>query len=114
MKDWDAVVAAGLALPGVQQGTAYGRPALRFRNRTLAGTTAPDIGSFVLYVALHDKEVLIDTDPATFWQTEHYADWPAILVRYDTPATERIALLLARAWWDHATLAQRRVFGERP
>ena len=92
MRDWAEVVAAGLALPGVEQGSRYGRPALLFRGRMLAATTAPDPASFVLHVALPDKEVLIDTDPATFWETDHYRGWPAILVRYGTAATGRIAL----------------------
>jgi len=114
MKDWAAVVATGLALPGVEQGSRYGRPALLFRGRMLAATTAPDPASFVLHVTLPDKEVLIDTDPATFWETDHYRGWPAVLVRYGTTATGRIATLLARAWWDRATIAQRRGYGERP
>lgn len=114
MRDWDAVVAAGLALPGVEPGTSYGKPALKHRGRMLAATTAPDPGSFVLHVALPEKEVLLETDPDTFWQTDHYQGWPAVLVRYGMPASERIALLLARAWWDRATAAQRKAFGDRP
>lgn len=113
VRDWAAVV-AGLALPGVELGSSYGQPALRFRKGTLAGTTAPDPGSFVLHVSLAEKEVLLETDPATFWQTDHYRDWPAILVRYGTDAGNRIALLLERAWWDRATVRQRRDRGERP
>jgi hypothetical protein len=66
MQDWAAVVAAGLALPGVAQGSRYGRPALLFRGRMLAAATAPDQASFVLHVDQADKPVLIDTDPATF------------------------------------------------
>jgi hypothetical protein len=96
MRDWAEVVAAGLALPGVEQGSRYGRPALLFRGRMLAATTAPDPGSFVLHVPLPDKEVLIDTDPATFWETDHYRGWPAILVRYGTAATGRIAMANGR------------------
>lgn len=114
MRDWAEVVATGLALPGVEQGTAYGKPALKFRGRMLAATTAPDDGSYVLHVALDEKEVLIETDPATFWETDHYRGWPAVLVRYGTPATDRIVALLARAWWDRATIVQRKTFGERP
>ncbi len=108
------VVGVGLMLPGVELGTSYGQPALRFRGRTLAGTTAPDPGSFVLHVPPAEKEVLLDTDPATFWQTDHYRDWPAILVRYGTGAGDRIARLLERAWWDRATARQRLDRGERP
>ncbi|MDJ0277307.1 hypothetical protein QLH51_10925 [Sphingomonas sp. 2R-10] len=114
MNGWRDIVAIGLALPGVEEGSSYGRPALRFRGRTLAGTTAPDPGSFVLHVTTAEKDVLLATDPATFWQTDHYRDGSAVLVRYGTDAGDRIALLLERAWWDRATLAQRRARGERP
>jgi hypothetical protein len=114
MRDWDDVVATGLALPGVVLGTSYGKPALLLRGRMLAATTAPDRGSFVLHVALIEKEMLIETDPATFWETDHYRGWPAVLVRYGTGDGARIALLLERAWWDRASVTQRRVRGERP
>jgi len=113
MKDWTAVVAATAPLPDVERATSYGRPALKVRGRPIAGTTGPD-GSFVLHVTPEDKALLLETDPDTFWQTDHYRGWPAVLVRYGTPAGDRIATLLARAWWDRATVAQRRTFGERP
>lgn len=113
MKDWSAVVAVGIALPGVEQGTSYGKPALRFRGRTLAATTAPDPDSFVLHVALEEKDRLLERDPATFWQTDHYHGWPAILVRFGGDA-DLVATLLARAWWDRATKVQRSVFGACP
>ena len=114
MKDWDAVVAACLALPGVALGTSYGRPALKHRGKMLAATTAPDPASFVLHVALEEKELLLETDPQTFWETDHYRGWPAILVRYGTPAGARIATLLARTWWDRSTMTQRKAYGDRP
>jgi hypothetical protein len=114
MKDWAAVVDVGLTLAGVDLATSYAKPALKFRGKSLAATTAPDLGSFVLHVAVEEKQVLLDTDPETFWETDHYHGWPAILVRYGTNATDRIARLLARAWWDRATGAQRQHYGERP
>ncbi len=114
LNDWEAVVTLGVALPGVEVGSSYGRPALRLRGRTIAGTTAPDPGSFVLHVAAAEKDMLLDTDPATFWQTGHYAGYPVVLVRYGTAAGKRIALLLARAWWDGQTKAARQAFGARP
>ena len=114
LDDWADVVAAARRLPQVEEGTSYGKPALKLNGRMIAAATAPDIGSFVLHVGVEEKEVLIATDPATFWETDHYRGWPAVLVRYGTPARERIELLLARAWWDRAKTAQRKAFGDRP
>lgn len=114
MKDWKAVVAAGLALPGVELGTTYGQPALKVRGKIIAATTAPEPDSFVLHVSERDKTVLIETDPATFWETDHYRGWPAVLVRFGTPATDRIVLLMTRAWWDRSKVAERARYGARP
>ncbi len=114
MKDWDAVVAYARTLPGVELGTSYGCAALKVRGKTIAGTTAPDPASFVLHTTADEKPVLMETDPDTFWQTPHYDGWPVVLARYGTDADERIRLLIARAWWDRATKAQRTAYGERP
>lgn len=114
MKDWTELVAFARTLPDVEEGTTYGKPAVKLCGRMLAATTAPDPGSFVLHVSVAEKEVLLDTDPATFWETDHYRGWPAVLVRFGSSAKDRIRLLLTRAWWDRATVRQRRSFGDRP
>lgn len=114
MKDWAEVVAFAKTLPDVEQGTTYGKPAVKLRGKMIAATTAPDVGSFVLHAGVDDKAVLIETDPDTFWETDHYRGWPAILVRYGTPARDRIETLIARAWWDRASKTQRSGFGARP
>lgn len=107
MMSWDEVVTFALTLPDVEEGTSYGKPAAKLRGKMLAATTAPNAGSFVLHVAIEEKDMLIDTDPGTFWQTAHYNGWPAVLVRYGTPARDRIETLIERAWWDRASARQR-------
>jgi hypothetical protein len=56
----------------------------------------------------------METDPATFWETDHYRGYPAVLVRYGSPDRERIEMVIARGWWDRANNAQRKAYGERP
>jgi hypothetical protein len=114
MKHWADVVAYACSLPGVDVGTTYGKPAVKLNGKMLAATTAPDPGSFVVHAPLDEKEVLMETDPDTFWETDHYRGWAAVLVRYGTEAGERIELVLRRAWWDRAKRAQREAFGPRP
>jgi hypothetical protein len=106
MIDWDAVVTIGLALPGVELGTSYGRPALKLRGKMLAAGGKSE-EHFVLSATLDEIEMLKDSDPDCFFQTPHYEGWPAVLVRYAAADPDRIAALIERAWERGATKAQR-------
>jgi hypothetical protein len=56
----------------------------------------------------------METDPDTFWQTDHYRGWPAVLVRFGSSDRERIETVIRRAWWDRLTKKQQGEFGPRP
>jgi hypothetical protein len=45
-----------------------------------------------------DREILIQSDPAVFFITDHYRDYPWILVRFLTVAPEALPDLMERAW----------------
>lgn len=113
MKNWDAVEACALLLPDTEASTSYGQPAIKTRGKMFvsAGQVA---GSFHVRSPHEEKTVLIATDPDTFWQTPHYETWPGLLVRYGAGDPERIARVIARAWWDQASVKQRKGFGDRP
>ncbi|HEX8401265.1 MAG TPA: hypothetical protein VF628_06130 [Allosphingosinicella sp.] len=76
--------------------------------------TGREPDSFALSAPLSDKEVLIETDPDSFWETDHYRGWPAVLVRYDSRSSERIETVIMRAWWDRLKKPQCLAFGARP
>ena len=111
--DWDAVAAFALTLPGSEASTSYRQPAIKVAGRMFV-SAGHGAGSFHVRAGHDEKAVLLDTDPATFWQTPHYEGWPGLLVRYGSADPERIALVIRRAWWDALTPAVRRVHGERP
>ena len=113
MRDWDEAVAFACTLPGVEMASYYGTPCPKVNGKPLLAPSRAE-NSFCLYVARSEKEVLLETDPDTFWQTGHFMNYPAVLARFGTPASERIKLYIARAWWDRATRTQRSAFGERP
>ncbi|HJS12890.1 hypothetical protein [Sphingopyxis sp.] len=71
-------------------------------------------GSFAVMCKPDEKEILLETDPDTFWQTPHYEGWHALLVRFGSDDPDRVADVLRRAWWDCAKKAQRQAFGDRP
>ena len=113
VETWDDIVAFALTLPGAELSTSYRQPALKVDGKAFA-STGHEPGSFHVRSTHDEKAVLIETDPATFWQTAHYANWPGLLVRYGSTDPERVRLVLTRAWWDAAKAKTRKVFGERP
>ncbi|WP_343519455.1 hypothetical protein [Sphingomonas sp.] len=113
MKDWDEACAYALSLPDVEMAPWWGTPCPKVNGKGFMSPSR-EPGSFALAVTHPEKQILLETDPDTFWQTDHYRNYPMLLVRYDTGARERIELYIQRAWWDRAKPAQRKAFGERP
>lgn len=102
MRNWDEVVAFTLTLPGTELSSSWGKPSIKVRGKPFVYKSRED-GSFSLSVPLPDKEMLLETDPETFWENDHVKGWPAVLVRHDGPAMDRAKMLIERAWWDRAS-----------
>ncbi len=115
MKDWAEACAFALTLPDVVMEKWWGTPCPKINGKGLMSVSR-EAGSFGLMVTHPEKELLFETDPETFWQTDHYASYPMLLVRYGTPSRDRIELYIQRAWWDRAKKPQRIAAGmpERP
>jgi hypothetical protein len=111
--DWKEVVAFALRLPDTELSTSYGKSAVKVRGKTFLFISR-EPGSFGVNSPLPEKELLMETDPDTFWETDHYRGWPGVLVRYGSPERERVERVITRAWWDKAGKAQRQAYGPRP
>ncbi|MGL6043716.1 MAG: MmcQ/YjbR family DNA-binding protein [Sandaracinobacteroides sp.] len=95
--DWDSVATAGMALREVAVSTSYGRPAIKVRGKLIACTGKSD-DHFVLMLDLERVAFLMEVEPHLFFQTPHYAGYPAVLVRYAALQTANLQTLLAEAW----------------
>ena len=114
MHSWHDVVCFACSLPDVIMAPFYGTPCPKVNGKPLAAPGRED-GSFALFISgIDEKLMLMETDPATFWQTDHYRNSAVVLVRYGTEAHERLETYLKRRWWDCATEPLRRAWGERP
>ncbi|MFZ5746759.1 MAG: MmcQ/YjbR family DNA-binding protein [Pseudomonadota bacterium] len=112
MDDWDDLVGFACALPGAVMDPFYGTPCPKVNGKAFVSPgREPD--SFCLRLPLPEKELLIETDPETFWETDHYRGYPAVLVRYGR-ARDRVEMLVRRAWYDRLKKAEQKAFGERP
>jgi hypothetical protein len=82
--DFDIVRNIGLALPGVEESTAYGCPALKIHGKLLACVPAhrsAEPGSLVVRVDFDDRAELLAADPDVYYVTDHYVGYSGVLVR---------------------------------
>src|ERR671910_3428295 len=66
---WATVREMGMALPGVEEGTTYGTPALKVRGRMFAcvpSNRAAEPDSLVLRLSFDARDELIEAEPATY------------------------------------------------
>jgi hypothetical protein len=82
--DFDTVRKIGLALPGVEESTAYGSPALKVHGKLLAclpSHRSAEPGSLVARVDFDDRAKLLTADPDVYYVTDHYVGYTSVLVR---------------------------------
>lgn len=73
------VIEAALGLPEVEQATSYGTPALKVRKKLLC--RVKDADTIVVMCPVEEKELLMEAAPALYFQTDHYKNWPSMLIR---------------------------------
>ena len=94
---YDEVRKFAKTLPGVDEGTSYGTPALKV-NKKLLARLWEDGETLVLLTTLADRERLLAAAPEALFLTDHYLKYPWILVRL--PMVERgfLCELIEEAW----------------
>lgn len=88
---------AALTLPGVEDGTSYGTPALKVRGKLFV-RLREDGESVVLPAGFDEREILLAAAPAVFFLTDHYRGYPCVLLRLDGARREELPEILERAW----------------
>jgi hypothetical protein len=94
---FDAVRRIALALPGVEEGTAYGTPAFRVRGKFLA-RLREDGESLAIKCGFDERDLRLQADPKTFFVTDHYRGYPTVLVRLSAVSAGTLGEVLEQAW----------------
>jgi hypothetical protein len=98
---FDTVRDIGFALPGVEESTAYGSPALKVRGQLLACVPAnrsAEPSSLVVRVDFDDRAELLAADPDVYYVTDHYVGYSAVLVRLSRINRDVLRDLLGMAY----------------
>jgi len=86
-----------LALPAVEEGVSYGTPAFRVRG-SLFARLREDGDSLAIKIDFDERETLMGADPDTFFITDHYQNYPMMLVRLSKVGRDELRDLLEQAW----------------
>lgn len=94
---YDTVRELALQLPGVEEGTSYGTPALRVNKKFMA-RLREDGESVAFRLGFDEREILMKSKPEVFFITDHYAGYPAVLLRLSTASREEAADIVRMSW----------------
>ncbi len=92
------VCAIALALPGVEESTSYGTPSLKVKGKIMSRLRTEAEGALALRCDFLDRQILLQADPRAFFLTDHYLNYPMILVRLHRVRRSALPDLIERAW----------------
>jgi hypothetical protein len=98
---FDVVRKAAAALPSVEEGTAWGVPALKLHGRLLAcmaSNKAAEPNTLVVCIGFDQRDAMIADDPDTYYLKPHYESYACVLVRLSRINRDALADLLQAAW----------------
>ena len=100
-RGFDVVLKAARTLPDVETGTAWGASSLKAGGKLLAcqaihKSAEPD--SIVVKIPVDQRAELIAAQPDVYYITEHYVNYPSVLVRLPRIHADALRDLLGLAW----------------
>jgi hypothetical protein len=81
---FQTVESIGRTIPGVDVSTSWGQPSLKVRGKMIvcmASHSSAEPHSLVVMMDLADRDAVLQDEPATYYVTPHYVDYPCVLVR---------------------------------
>ncbi|WP_196260482.1 MmcQ/YjbR family DNA-binding protein [Pelagibacterium limicola] len=107
---FDEIREIALAYPGVSDHVTYGTPSLKVGGKFLLREREP--GLLVLQRPSRDeRDLLLEAEPELFFITDHYRDYPYVLVRMERLEPERFRTLFETIWRDKALKKHLAAFG---
>jgi hypothetical protein len=107
---FDDIRKIALAWPEVEDGTSYGTPALKMRKKLLARLKEDGDSLVMPGVPPEERELLVERQPKLFYFTDHYRNYPMVLIRLSKAKRTVVEPLLRRQWRTLASKAAIREF----
>jgi hypothetical protein len=104
---FDTVRQIARTLPGAEEGTSYGTPAFKVKGKLFA-RQHQDGESLVVGVDFEEREEMMSAAPEKFYITDHYLNYPWMLVRMSKVNKDELRDLLIGSWRRVAALTVKR------
>jgi hypothetical protein len=95
---FDDVRKIALAWPEVEDGSSYGTPALKVRKKMLVRLKEDGDSLVMPGVPIDERDMLVESQPKVFYFTDHYKDYPMVLIRLSKARRTIVEPLLRRQW----------------
>ncbi len=96
--EWARVCAIAQTLPGVEVFTSYGTPCLKVKGKFMSRLRTEAEGALALRCDFLDRQIMLQANPRAFFVTDHYLNYPMILIRLDKVRRAELTDLIERAW----------------
>ena len=107
---FDDVRRLALTWPEVEDGTSYGTAALKVRKKMLARLKEDGDSLVMPGIPQDERDMLVEREPDLFYFTDHYRDYPMVLIRLSKAKRAAVEPLLRRHWRTLASKAVVRAF----
>jgi hypothetical protein len=87
-----------LDLPGIEEGTSYGMPSFKLAGKFFARLRDDDTVLVVHLRSFEDRDGLLEHEPAAFFTTDHYRNYPTVLIRLAGVSKRMLSEVLMDAW----------------
>jgi hypothetical protein len=84
-----------LNFPATEESTSYGTPAFKVKKKLLL--RLKEDGETMMIHA-DDRDIWLEDDPDVFFFTEHYRNYPAVLVRLKKIGRKKLRVLIMQCW----------------
>lgn len=94
---WELAREYALTLPGAEEGKSYEGPAFRVKGKLFL-CLKEDGDSLVVWTDFYERNFLVESSPGTFYFTDHYRDYPLVLVRLSAVDPGRLRGIVVDSW----------------
>lgn len=98
---FEVVRKIGLQLPKVEESTTFGKPSLKIQGKMfvcMASHKSAEPDSLAVRIDFEQRTELLAADPKIYYITDHYRDYPAVLVRLPQIKADALQDLLGMAY----------------